>query len=141
MEKGQPMRLIENIALPNGLEIEIYDYSRKVAGDRWFVGFMARVPVEVKEEHFVNALKNDMQYGTQIRELFEEFYEKHGRIVYFEIKKERNFIDQRERDGLWETLFNNFKAHVLNYMKHKDFEQRFMNRRIKEFMEKRLWYR
>lgn len=135
------MRLVENIALPNGLEIEIYDYSRKVAGDRWFVGFMARVPVEVKEEHFLNALRNDSQYASQLSELFDEFKDKHGAVTYFEIKKERNFIDQKERDGLWENIFNNFKTHVLNYMKHKDFEQRFMNRRIKEFMEKRLWYR
>lgn len=135
------MRLVENIKLPNGLEIEIYDYSRKVAGDRWFVGFMARVPVEVKETHFLTSLKNDKQYAHQYAELFKEFLEKHGRIVYFEIKKERNFIDQRERDELWEGIFNNFKTHVVNYMGHKDFEQRFMNRRIKDFLEKRLWYR
>lgn len=135
------MRLVENIALPNGLEIEIYDYSRKVAGDRWFVGFMARVPVEVKEEHFLNALRNDSQYVSQVSELFNEFREKYGHVTYFEIKKERNFIDQQERDELWNGMLSNFKTHVLNYMKHKDFEQRFMNRRIKEFMEKRLWYR
>lgn len=135
------MRLVENIGLPNGLEIEIYDYSRKVAGDRWFVGFMARVPVAIKEEHFLNALRNDKKYASQIAELFEEFKEKYGHVVYFEIKKERNFIDQQARDGLWEEIFNNFKTHVLNYMKHKEFEQRFMNRRIQEFLEKRLWYR
>jgi hypothetical protein len=135
------MRLVENIVLPNGLEIEIYDYSRKVAGDRWFVGFMARVPVEVKEEHFSKALRNDSKYASQVPELFAEFKDKHGAVTYFEIKKERNFIDQQERDKLWDSMLNNFKAHVLHYMKHKDFEQRFMNRRIKEFMEKRLWYR
>ncbi len=135
------MRLVENIALSNGLEIEIYDYSKKVAGDRWFVGFMARVPVVIKKEHFENALRNDNKYAAQISELFDEFKEKYGRVIYFEIKKERNFIDQRERDELWEGIFNNFKLHILNYMKHKDFEQRFMNRRIKEFLEKRLWYR
>lgn len=135
------MRLVESIGLSNGLEVEIYDYSRKVAGDRWFVGFMAKVPVKVKEEHFLTALKNNEQYSSQALKLFEEFKEKHGYVVYFEIKKERNFIDQQERDRLWEEIFNNFKTHMLNYMHHNAFEQRFMNRRIQEFLEKRLWYR
>jgi hypothetical protein len=37
--------LIKTIVLGNGLILEIYDHSRKVAGDRWLVKMVAKVDI------------------------------------------------------------------------------------------------
>ncbi len=39
--------LLRTIDLESGLELEIYDVSRKLAGDRWYVGFIARVEIPI----------------------------------------------------------------------------------------------
>jgi len=45
-------KLIDKVRLENGLTLELYDRSRRVAGDRWLVSFVARIDVEVKPEYF-----------------------------------------------------------------------------------------
>jgi hypothetical protein len=35
-------KLVDKIALDNGLTLELWDRSRQVAGDRWLVCFVAR---------------------------------------------------------------------------------------------------
>ena len=40
-------KLIKTIVLGNGLIIEIYDHSRKVAGDRWLVKMVAKVDIPI----------------------------------------------------------------------------------------------
>lgn len=42
-------RLVERRKLLNGLFLEFWDESRKLAGDRWYVGVRAAVPVPVPE--------------------------------------------------------------------------------------------
>jgi hypothetical protein len=39
--------LLRKIDLECGLEMEIYDVSRKLAGDRWYIGFIAHVEIPI----------------------------------------------------------------------------------------------
>ena len=36
---------MKTMDLDNGLKLEIYDISRKLAGDRWYVGMVARIDI------------------------------------------------------------------------------------------------
>ena len=127
------MRLIEKIDLPNGLAVEFYDYSRQVAGDRWLVGLMARVPIEAAARTFASLSNGDAA--------IEEFLKAKGPIVYFEKKVERNFIDHAEKDRVLTDLLESFKGHCLAYIGHQGFADGFLRRQAKDFLERRAWWK
>ena len=127
------MRLIEKIDLPNSLAVELYDYSRPVAGDRWLVGLIVRMPIEVTIQAFAHLSDGDA--------LFREFLETNGPIVYFETKMERNFIDQSEKDSMLMGFLESFKGHCLTYVGRQDFAEGFIKRQVKDFLERRTWWK
>ncbi len=131
LDRPEP-RLVEEIELSNGLKAEFYDCSRRVAGDRWYVCLLTRVPIEIK--------KQDFQDHDNSGDLYREFVEQKGSTVFFEAKKERNFIDEREKDEIFTSLLNRQKAQ-LNYMGHSAFAQGVVRREIADFKEKRTWWR
>ncbi|MDL1961989.1 MAG: hypothetical protein LWX01_09900 [Deltaproteobacteria bacterium] len=127
--KTYPLKFVEKIDLPNNLVLEYYDYSRVIAGDRWLVGLLARIPIEISEEDFAD----------RPQELYKDFLEVHGTVIYFELKKERNFIDEREKDQVFNQMLNELKEYVLSYMGHKSFAEGFMKRQIQDFEERQKW--
>ncbi len=129
------MEIVKEMRLANGLELTIYDTSRRVAGDRWYVGLVARIPVPVEEEDFAG-------WDEPAHLLFQEFVEQEGEPrVVFEIKKERNFIDQGEREAVFARLLSDLEAHCVEYMGHSRFAQGIKRKRLQEFMERRRWWR
>ncbi len=132
LERPEP-QLVEEIQLPNGLKVEFYDCSRRVAGDRWYVGLLAKIPIEIREE--------DFQGFPDPEELCKEFLEQRGRVIHFEMRKERNFIDEKEKDEVFKTLLERQKAHTLSYIGHKEFARGVIKREIASFEERRRWWK
>lgn len=125
---------VERLELPNGLTVELWDYSRRLAGDRWLVGLLVKIPIEVVESDF-----SGLEGGSA---LFKEFTETNGgATIFFELQKERNFIDEREKDEVFSELLENLKKHALAYMGHKDFAAGFKKKKIEEFLERRNWWK
>lgn len=127
------MELIEKIDLPNGLVLKLYDCSRLVAGDRWFVKLIAQIPVKVTPEAFAHLPDG--------KALYHEFIETRGDVVLFDKKLERTFIDQREKDQVLSRLIEKFKEDVLAYMGHPGFAKGILKLHVKDFIEKRKWWR
>ena len=127
--KTPSLKIVEKIDLPNNLVLEFHDYSRQVAGDRWFVGLLARIPIEISEEDFA-----DRPQG-----LYKDFLKEQGHVIYFELKKERNFIDEKEKDRLFSQMLNELKESPLSYMGHKSFAKGFIRRQIQAFEERQKW--
>lgn len=127
------MELIEKIDLPNGLVLELYDCSRLVAGDRWFVKLLVRAPVKVTHEAFAHLPDGEA--------LYHEFIETRGDIVLFDKKLERTFIDQTEKDHILSHLVEKFKEDVLAYMGHPDFAHGLIKVHIKDFLDRRTWWK
>jgi len=127
--KTHSLKIVEKIDLPNNLVLEFHDYSRLVAGDRWLVGLLARIPIEISEEDFAG----------RPGELYKDFSEEHGTVIYFELKKERNFIDEKEKDQVFNQMLNELKEYALFYMGHKSFAEGFMKRQIQVFEERQKW--
>lgn len=125
--------MVERLDLPNGLSVEFINTSRKVAGDRWYVGLIARIPVPVSR-HTLIALPE----GSDIAD---EFLEQTGGIITFELKKERNFIDEREKDRVFEGIHERLKSHVLTYLAHKSFAHGVIRREFEEFLKRRTWWK
>jgi hypothetical protein len=127
--KGLSSRIVEKIDLPNNLVLEIYDYSRLVAGDRWLVKLLARIPIKISEKDFADKYQG----------LYKDFLEDQGPEIYFELKKERNFADDREKDKIFDQMLNELKEYALYYMGHKSFARRFIRRQIQSFEERQKW--
>jgi len=122
-----PGRLVEKIDLANGLTLEIWDYSRRLAGDRWLVGMLAQVPVKPEPERFSSP------------ELYERFCERTDGYVYYRYRKERHFVDERERDSLFAAMKENFLRAALDYLSHPDFRERLLATEIPLFERRFLW--
>jgi len=89
------------------------------------VGLLAKIPIEISEEDFAG----------RPRELYKDFLEEHGTVIYFEL----NFIDEREKDQVFNQMLNELKEYVLSYMGHKSFAEGFMKRQIQDFEERQKW--
>ncbi len=135
INEPEPMekKLVETLKLPNTLTLELYDCSKRLAGDRWYVALLARVPIKITEEDFL-----DRPEG---KSLYAEFVEGNGHEIYFELKKERNFIDEREKDAVFEELLSNLKKHVLGYFGHEAFAKGVIRRHIEKFEQERTWWK
>lgn len=127
--KTAPSKIVEKINLPNNLILEIYDYSRLVAGDRWLVGLLVRIPITISEKDFAD----------KDERLYKDFLKDQGPVIYFELKKERNFIDVKEKEKIFNQMLNELKEYALYYMGHVSFAKGFIRRRIQSFEERQKW--
>jgi hypothetical protein len=133
LNRKLPEVYLESYELPNGLTADVYDYSRKLAGDRWLVGLIIRIDVEVRESDF-----DRFENG---KELFEKFKEENGSSVTFEMTKERNFIDQQEKDKIFAELLKSIKENTMKYMGHEKLADRFRRKKLAEFIERQNWWK
>lgn len=124
--------LLRKIDLESGLELEIYDVSRKLAGDRWYVGFIARVEIPItflaghadSPEVDIEKMKNVL-----------------GETVRFEQKRDRHFIHEKEKDSLLNGLMDDFLASTLPYFSEKDFAKKYALKAYKKKLGKASWYK
>lgn len=122
-----PGKLVEVRNLPNGLTLEIWDYSRKLAGDRWLVGMLAQIEVKVGAEHF------------SAPEMFERFLQETGGVIYYRYRKERHFVDEKEKNQVFETIKEHFLKAALEYLSHPSFRDRLIQSEIPLFERKVRW--
>ncbi|WP_245605476.1 hypothetical protein [Thermodesulfobacterium hydrogeniphilum] len=120
-------KMVEKIQLDNGLTLEIWNYSRKIAGDRWLVGLLIQVGVSPEEVHFSN------------REYYQMFLEKTDGRVYYRYRKERTFVPEDQVESLFSTMKENFLSAALPYLSHPDFRDRLIKREVKLFEQKMDW--
>lgn len=93
------------------------------------MGLLARIPVEISEDDFAD----------RPQELHKDFLKEQGHVIYFELKKERNFIDEKGKDQVFNQMLNELKEYALPYMGHKSFAKGFIRRHIQAFEERQKW--
>lgn len=109
-------KLIDKIELENGLTLELYDRSRRVAGDRWLVYFVARIEVEVRPEYFEGQHTSDL--------LFDDIRAAVGDRATYRHGKTRNFVTETKKDEVFEGLKERFLAASLGYLSAADFPRK-----------------
>lgn len=129
-----PKELIEEVALDNGLTLRLFDRSRRVAGDRWYVGLLAEIEVPVDRKELLKC-------HTGPEKDIDEFISETKGVVIFQMKRERNFIDEKEREEVLKGLLQALKASCLGYMGHGSFGPGFVRRRFQDYLEKRNWWK
>ena len=121
--------LTKTMDLDNGLKLEIYDISRKLAGDRWYVGMVVRINIPLADLRSTDQLFSDCSV--------EEIREALGETVRFKEKRERQYIDEREKDAVFLDMMDSFVKTTLNYLSHPDFPGKYVLKKFKENQKER----
>ena len=119
-------RLMERRELPNGVTLEFWDESRRVAGDLWFVGVRAVVPVPLSD-HQVNHISP---------EVMEFIRTEVGEHLCFQLREGKNFVAEGEVESLRDEFKRVFLRNSLPYLSRPDFPSRFLSRKIREVADK-----
>lgn len=125
-------RLAETIRLNNGLELKLYNGSKKLAGDRWFLALIARIEIDVKE-HWTKWEKDPDLDLPRVLEIT-------GEKVVFKKKISRNFIDEKEKENLFQAMKDSFLSTTLSYLSKQKFAVRFIYKTFKELSERKTLY-
>lgn len=115
---------IKKISLKNGLDLEFIDISRKIAGDRYQVTLLTRVEVPVEEGWF-------SENNQEIPDI-DEIRKKIGNRVIFEQKRERNFIDEQEKEAVIKNIIEVAEDYGIRYIGHTDFPKKLILKRYSE---------
>ena len=122
-------KLIKTIDLENGLQLNVYDASRKLVGDRWLVSLIVRMDVPVTE-----ALKTN---GRQSTESIDEIKDMLGDSVMFEKKREKIFVDTAAKETVFKELCDMFLKSSLNYLSKEIFPKQYILKTYKEEVKKK----
>ncbi len=123
--------LIKTIDLENGLELKLLDASRKLAGDRWLVALIARIEIPTNDL----LLKEDGSPSLNVDEVRKVLGEK----LLFEQKREKIFIDEKEKDEVMKGIQDLFLSSSLSYFSRSDFPQKYILKRFNEKIKKESW--
>jgi len=122
-------KLIKTIDLENGLQLNVYDASRKLVGDRWLVSLVVRMDVPVTE-----ALKKN---GRQPMENVDEIKDVLGDSVLFEKKREKIFVGTVAKEKVFKELCDMFLNSSLNYLSKEIFPKQYILKTYKEEVKKK----
>ncbi|MFV9646152.1 MAG: hypothetical protein ACNYWU_10045 [Desulfobacterales bacterium] len=125
--------LINTIDLENGLELKLFDSSRKLAGDRWLVSLIARIEIPTND----SLLKED---GSSLLN-FDEAIKVLGEKLLFELKRERIYIDEKEKDEVLKEIQDSFLSTSLSYLSRSDFPKKYILKKFNEKIKKDSWYK
>ena len=121
-------KLIKTLDLKNGLQLNLYDGSRKLVGDRWLVSLIVRMDVPVME-----ALKKNSRQST---ESIDEIKDMLGENVLFEKKREKIFVDKTEKETVFKELCDMFLNSSLDYLSKEIFPKQYILKTFKEEVKK-----
>jgi hypothetical protein len=122
-----PKDIIQSIKLDNGLDLILYDISKKIAGDRWQVGMLARIDIPINRCRLFENSKCDIN--------FKYFNDSMKEKVRYEQKRYRNFIDEKSKNDELKRLIDTFLENSLKYLSHQDFPRKYLLRRYNEFLK------
>ena len=125
----QPV-LIKTIDLENHLTLNIYDESIKMIGDRWMVNMVARIKVPL-DEALIQKSEDFSANKDKIKKAL-------GKEVVFEHTSNRIFVDDNEKESIFQEMYDNFIDNTLHYLSLPNFPERFLLKKIREEMKKHL---
>lgn len=123
------MNLVQEIPLPNGLVMQVWDRSRSIASDTTKVELRVTVPVAVTEGHF-----NDPEQFQRVIEVF-------GPQIAYEYTKERTFVSTPDSRKVFDELLEDFRRDSLPYLSRSDFPARLARSKLREILRHPHRYR
>ena len=106
--------IIEQQQLDNNIEFKLTDRSRLTAGDRWMVEVFCEASMPIDESNWDKVSGDDPALIKEIREVL-------GEQLVFSTIRQRNFIDEKERDAIIHEMVEQIHNHILEYVKKPHF--------------------
>jgi hypothetical protein len=106
------MNLIEEINLPNGLKLSIFDLSHPIAADTVKVEISVQSKIDLKKSYFPGS-----RDYHQVKRIF-------GDNFSYEYKMERSFVAKENQEAIREELLCTFKSNSLHYLSSANFPQK-----------------
>lgn len=125
-------KLIKTMDLENGMQLNFYDASRKIAGDRWQISLVVRMEIPVTEV----LIKDPGQSTESVNEIVTLL----GENVLFEQKRERNFIDETQKAEMFKELYDTFVNSTFVYLSNEAFPRKYIAKKYRKAVEKGSWY-
>ncbi len=122
-------KLIKTLDLENGLQLNVFDASRKLVGDRWLISLIIRMDIPVTE-----ILKRN---GRKSVENIDEIKDMLGDNVLFEKKREKIFVDTAAKETVFKELCDMFLSSSLNYLSKEIFPKQYILKTYKEEVKKK----
>ena len=122
--------LIKTIDLENHLTLTIYDESIKIVGDRWMVNLVARIKVPL-DEALIQKSEDFSANKDKIKKAL-------GKEVVFEHESNRIFVDESEKESIFQEMYDYLIDNILPYLSRPNFPERFLLKTIREEMKKQL---
>jgi len=104
---------MDKIPLPNGLNVEVYDLSRSIASDTTKVELLIKIEIKLDESFFTNHEQFELT-----RNIFSD-------AVFFEYRMEKTFVNNADKQAVFNKFIETFKKDSLPYLSHADFARRF----------------
>ena len=135
-------KLIKTVELENGLALEVFDASRKIAdkgefqagadpkasrtveGDIWMVSIVGKINVPVEKAYFKDSGSSVMTHEAVIEIL--------GETVPYEKRVERHLVHESEKDQIFTQALDEFMNGLVRYMAHPEFPKKFIYKRYEE---------
>jgi hypothetical protein len=114
------MKLIEEIYLANGLQLNIFDLSRPIAAGTVKVEIFVQSKIDLKESYF----SNSRDYH-QLKRIF-------GDNFSYEYKMKKSFVAKENQEAIREELLCTFKSNSLQYLSSVNFPQKFALATLKD---------
>jgi hypothetical protein len=125
-------KLIKTMDLENGMQLNFYDASRKIAGDRWQISLVVRMEIPVTEV----LIKDPGQSTEGVNEIVTVL----GENVLFEQKRERNFIDDTQKAEMFKELYDTFVNSTFVYLSNEAFPRKYIAKKYREAVKNGSWY-
>jgi hypothetical protein len=123
------MKPYEQIPMPNGLTVEVYDLSRQIADDTVRVEMMIRIPVTLRPDDFTEPFQ------------FEQTCAVFGKEIVYEHRLERSFVGRDQKNDVFRTLLETFKQASLPYLSNPKFRNRLAASKHREILQNPYKYR
>ena len=117
--------------LDNGLNLEFWDLSRPMIGDRWIITLELRITISINAANLPSDLLR--QEADIVKAL--------GTEIVFSQRDERNFIDIKDFDAAVNEMVTRLLTLAPSYYGHPAFAGRLIRKRYAEFQEKQRWSR
>ena len=125
-------KLVKSLDLENGMQLNFYDASRKLAGDRWLISLVVRMEIPVTDV----LIKDPGQSTESVNEIINVL----GENLLFEQIRKRNFIDETRKAEMFNELYDNFVNSTFAYLSNEAFPKKYIIKKYKEAVEKGSWY-
>ena len=102
-----------------------------MAGDRWLVSLIARIEIPTND----SLIKEDASPSLNIDEIRKVLGEK----LLFEQKRDKIFIDEKEKDEVMKEIQDSFLSSSLSYLSYSDFPKKYVLKKFNEKIKKNSW--